>query len=365
MFMNKLFFFLALFCFFFNQPARSQLVNSGNVGGRNVAVPFQLLSADAISSGMGDAGSALLSKGGTFESGTAKAAFTEERFGVNLTYTPWLKKLVSDRKLLYAGGFGRLSPKLTLTASVNYLSYGQVDLIDENRSEIGSVEPSEFVGSIGVAKSFGNSFSLGMNVKLIGSNMYSGGVNRNGMQSATTYCIDISSFHLFPMGLRPGGSSFAMALILQNIGPKMSYFNQPNQKYFLPSNLKIGGTLKLVDQGGSTFSFALDISKMLVPNGDFAQEKSVAEGIVSSFQNNEGLDDIGCSAGAEYVFLNRLAFRAGYNYQGDNRLLGSFFSLGTGFTNKRLAVNFCYLIANPQKTFLSNTLRISFGYSVL
>ena len=363
--MYKLFFFLTLFYFFFNQPVHSQLVDRRNIGGRNVAVPFQLLSADAISSGMGDAGSALRAKGGTFESGTAKAALTEERLGFNLTYTPWLKKLVSDRKLLYAGGFGRLSPKLTLTASINYLSYGQVDLIDENRSEIGSVEPSEFVGSIGLAKSFGPRFCLGMNVKLIGSNMYSGGINRNGMQSATTYCIDISSYHLFPLDRLPKGSSFAMALNLQNIGPKMSYFNQPNQKYFLPANLKIGGALKLVDQAGSALSFALDISKLLVPTVDFTQEKSVAEGIVSSFQNNEGLDDMGCSAGAEYVFLSRLAFRAGYNYQGHNRLLGSFFSLGTGFTNKKLALNFCYLIANPQKTFLSNTLRITFGYSVL
>jgi hypothetical protein len=331
----------------------------------NLAVPFLLLSTDAMSSGRGEAGSALITDGQDIESGMAKLGLAQQRFNINTTYTPWLRKLANDRKLVYLGAFFKPSESLAISASINYLSYGLIDFVDQNNVNLGSVKPAEFYLSVGVAKKFGPDFSIGMKAKLISSNMYNGVSNNLTMQSGTGYAVDISFFRRFPLTGGAEESSLSLAANVLNIGPKISYFNQASQKFYLPTSLKIGTALKIENQSGDTFGLALDINKLLVPTSQTPTDKSVIEAMALSFGEGSAFRDIGFSIGADYTFKNNIAFRTGYNYQGNPRLMGSFFSLGTGFSHKNIAVNISYLIADPQVSFLSNTMRLSLGYSLL
>jgi Type IX secretion system protein PorV len=330
----------------------------------NVAVPFLLLSAEAGPSGRGEAGSALLTNMPDIESNTAKTALAAQRFNISTTYTPWLRRLVSDRKLVYFGTFFKPSQHLALSASINYLSYGMIDLADENNVSLNSVRPAEFYISLGIARKFAPNFSMGMKFKLINSNMYNGMSNSPTMQSGNSYGIDLSLLQVFPMNAGHDGSSFSLALNIANIGPKISYFNQIDQKFYLPTSLKIGSALRLENENNNTFSVAFDVSKLLVPSTHPNDGQSVMESIGASFKGNEAFGNIGISLGTEYNLNKKLSFRMGYNHQKSDQLIGSFVSLGTGLAHKNITVNFSYLIAPPTRSFLSNTLRISLGYSL-
>ncbi|KQN32351.1 hypothetical protein ASE92_17240 [Pedobacter sp. Leaf41] len=356
---------LTVFCGFIISTADAQLIEQPNVPTSKLAVPFLLLSTDAISSGMGESGSALLSSSTTAELNTAKANFLVEKFGMNLTYTPWLRKLVSDRKLMFVGGFYKVAPEFTLTASLNYLSYGQTDLIDINQISLGTIQPVEYVGTLGISKSFGSKFSLGMKLKIIRSNLYTGSDSFVFIQSGTAYGVDLSSYHIFPINSFSGNSTIAFAINVENIGPKISYFNQFDQKSYLPTNLKIGTAFKTITSSESEIGIALDFNKLLVPQYQLKSDESVFESIVSSFDGKSGssISDVSVSMGAEYIYNKAVSFRLGYNLQGDKRLLGSFFSAGVGATLKKVSLNMAYITGNPQRSFLSNTLRFTLGYS--
>lgn len=361
--MRKLWLCLIVFYCILPGSAKAQLIEESPEVSGKIAVPFLLLSSDAVSSGMGEAGNALLSSFSNADPNTAKANFLEGKFALNLTYTPWLRQLVSDRKLMFVGGFYKIAPRMTLTGSLNYLSYGQIDLTDMNRTNLGTIQPNEYVASLGISKGFGSNFSLGMKLKLVHSNLYSGAGTSVLRQTGTAYCVDLSSYHVFPVN-PTSNSQIEVSFNLENIGPKISYYNQSDQKSFLPANLKIGTAFKTITSSDSELGFAVDLNKLLVPLNDLNKDAGVLESMVSSFGSGSGIADLGVSVGTEYTFRKKLAFRLGYNFQGDRRSLGSYFSFGMGVKHKSVGLNMAYIAGNPQRTFLSNTIRFTLGYSI-
>jgi len=342
--------------------AKCQSVGVERQASNKVAVPFLLLNTDAVSSGMGGAGAALTMRSSSPDLNPAKVSFLDQRFIVNLTYTPWLRKLVADRKLLYFGGAYKLTDKIALTASLNYLTYGQVEFIDNYQNDLGSIKPSEYIGSLGVSKKFGVNLSIAMRVKLIQSNLYGSGSSTVMIQSGTAYCADVFAIQRIPLERWTKPAQIGLSLELSNIGPKISYFNSPDQKSYLPANLKIGTSLKWLADDQTEIGIALDANKLLVPRNPASLDQGIAESILSSF--NPLFGDLGASIGAECDYKKTVSFRVGYNLQENERSLGSFFSVGMGLNHKNIALNVAYLMGNQQKSFLSNTMRLSLGYSI-
>lgn len=342
--------------------ARCQSIGMESQVSNKLAVPFLLLNTDAVSSGMGGAGSALTMRSSSPDLNPAKVSFLDQRFSVNLTYTPWLRKLVADRKLLYFGGAYKLTDKIALTASLNYLTYGQVELIDINQNDLGAIKPSEYIGSLGISKKFGDNLSIAMRVKLIQSNLYGSGSASVMIQSGTAYCTDIFAIQRIPLERWAKPAQLGLSLELSNIGPKISYFNSPEQKSYLPANLKIGTSLKWSADDQTEIGIALDANKLLVPRNPSALDQGVAGSIFSSF--NPLFGDLGAAIGAECDYKKTVSFRIGYNLQENERSLGSFFALGMGLNHKSIAIHVAYLMGNQQKSFLSNTMRLSLGYSI-
>ena len=361
---------------FSNFYSFAQLTNSASSERIVTAVPFLLISVNARTSSMGDAGTASPITSNAVETGISRAAFIPEKVGFNLTYVPWLNNLVKDRKLVYASGFLKLTERSTIVTSLKYLSYGQFDLIDDNKVGQGAVNPSEFAMGFGIARSFGSNFSLATNVKYIRSNLYSVESNNVQIQGGSDFAVDVSAFQRIEFVNAANPTALGLSLNILNIGPKMAYYYDASKKYYLPTVLKLGSALTLGDNANNKFIFAFDVNKLLVASSepdpdreDVQKEKSVLEGMLSSFSDSrEGFSgewkEIGFSLGVEYSYDDKVAFRTGYNYQDKQKGFGSFFSVGTGIKYKNIGVDISYLTGNPQYTFSSNTLRFTLGCSL-
>ena len=63
----------------------------------------------------------------------------ESNGGATFSYTPWLRKIVSDIDLAYLAGYYKLSEQAgTLSASLRYFSLGNINLTNMQGKSIGT-----------------------------------------------------------------------------------------------------------------------------------------------------------------------------------------------------------------------------------
>ena len=175
-------------------------------------------------------------------------------------------------------------------------------------------------------------------------------------------------------------------LTLTNLGSKISYTSDANQKDYIPANLGIGVAYTKVFDEANKITFALDLNKLLVPTpptlstsqgGTATAEDSLAlsnyhtQGVVNSWFKSFGdapggfseeIKEIQASVGAEYWYNNQFALRAGYFYENPTKGNRKYFTLGAGLKYNMLGMNFAYLLPSGSGTTrnpLSNTLRFS------
>src|SRR6188768_2081083 len=86
------------------------------------AVPFLRISPDPRAGGMGDLGIATSPDASASYYNMGKVVFNESKAGINLAYTPWLKRLVNDVYLASAAGYYKLNDDEALSASLRYFS---------------------------------------------------------------------------------------------------------------------------------------------------------------------------------------------------------------------------------------------------
>ena len=87
--------------------AQTTLV-SGQINAGRIPTPtllFLNVAPDARSAAMGDAGVALSVDANAIHWNTAKLATTEKKMGFSMSYTPWLRSLVSDMALYNLAGY--------------------------------------------------------------------------------------------------------------------------------------------------------------------------------------------------------------------------------------------------------------------
>ena len=104
--------------------AQSTTNLNGQVNTITTAVPFLRISPDARAGAMGDVGVATSADANAQYWNVAKIPFTEKKYGVSLTYTPWLKDLVPDIWLGYVSGFAKFGPEdnQAVSASLRYFN---------------------------------------------------------------------------------------------------------------------------------------------------------------------------------------------------------------------------------------------------
>lgn len=349
------------------------------------AVPFLRISPDARSGGMGDLALATTPDASSSYFNLGKVPFNTSNLGVNVTYTPWLKKIVNDVYLASLSGFYKWQEDQSISASLRYFSLGQIQFTDNYGNLQGNGNPKEFGFDLGYSRKLSDRTGLGIGLKYIYSNLASGAVSSAGTYKAgSTVAGDIGFYHHNTNDL---GQGWAFGAALTNLGGKISYTDNADQKDYIPANFGIGTTYTKVFDESNKVSFGVDLNKLLVPTppqatGDVPTDsaalfkyrnKSVISSWFSSFGDApEGFDEevkeFQLSIGAEYWYNNQFALRGGYFFEDKNKGNRRYFTTGVGIKYNVFNLNFSYLIptsgTGSNQNPLSNTLRFSLVFDI-
>jgi len=342
------------------------------------AAPFLLIAPDARAGGMGDIGVATSPDANSQHWNASKYAFMPSQFTVGIVYTPWLRELTSD---VFLGGFSfanKIDDRSAWATSLRYFSLGQIDLTDINGLEIGQENLNEFSLDASYSLKLNESYAMGVTMRYIRSDLGIKSANST-IKPVSSFAVDISGY--FQSDEKNYGNFNGMwrgGYNISNIGPKVSYTDD-GQDNFIPTNLRIGGGFDFILDTFNKVSVNLEFNKLLVPTPSISlnddgeapyiqDDVSFISGIFSSFGDapggfSEELKEFTWALGAEYMYDNSFAIRAGYFNESDLKGARKYFTIGSGFKFKSSKLDISYLfnasdINNP----LENTLRFSLAF---
>lgn len=346
----------------------------------STGLPIILIAPDAISSGMGDVGAATTPDAYSAHWNNAKLAFIDGLTGVYTTYTPWLRKLkVGDMNLFYLAGYYRINDRSTAAASLTYFTLGDIDNTDIEGNKITTLHPNEFAIDASYALKITDNLSLGATGRFLRSDLTNGqtisdGSSNTATQAANSLAADIGLYYQQAIDKT---QEFALGAFISNLGAKLSYSNDDNDKEFLPTNLRLGGRYTNRIDDFNKISVMLDFNKLLVPTPPLRNDTAgwadynqigVIEGALRSFGDAPGglqeeLQEIQISAGAEYWYSETFAVRAGYFFEHANKGGRQYATVGVGIRYSYFTGDFSYLIPTTtiSNNSLANTIRVSIG----
>jgi hypothetical protein len=350
----------------------------------NTAIPSLSIAPDARGGGMGDNGAATLPDINSQHWNPSKYAFMYSKAGVSISYTPWLRKLVSDVALVYAAGYYKFGQddRSAISASLRYFSLGEVPTYDYGGVQLTDINPYEMAFDATYSMKLSQSSSLGVTLRYIRSDM--GADAEQDLVPYDGFAADVSGYTEKYVYIGDGESLWSAGFNISNIGTKVS-FDDGVTNQFLPANLKIGtGLLYPIDEYNQ-IGIYLDLNKYLVPTypvkedgedeedydkrkDDYNNMNSIT-GAFKSFSDapggfSEELKEINMSLGLEYSYNNQFFVRGGYYHE--NKLKGNrqFFSAGAGFKLNVFQLDVAYLISTVQSNPLDQTLRFSLSFDM-
>ncbi|QJD95287.1 type IX secretion system outer membrane channel protein PorV [Mucilaginibacter robiniae] len=349
--------------------------NGSSTNALTTAVPFLTIGPDSRSGGMGDAGVALSPDVNATYWNPSKLAFIEGRDNLSASYSPWLRRLVSDVNLAYLSYARRLDDRNTIGLSLRYFNLGAIQLVDANQSDQGIYRPNEFSIDGSWARKFGQNFSLGLTARYIHSNLANGAfVAGQQTKAGNAFAADVSAYYRIPTRMFDKDALLAFGADISNLGTKISYTNA-GQQYFLPANLRIGAANTWYLDDYNQFTLTLDLNKLLVPTPPIRDmegniisgkddDRSVAAGVLQSFSDAPGgfkeeLKEISYAPGIEYGYNKQFFLRAGYFYENPDKGNRQYATLGTGFKYDIYNLDLSYLAATQAHSPLANTLRFT------
>ena len=360
---------------FFSQ-AKSQDTEPEKINVVTSAVPFLRISPDARAGGMGDVGIATSPDANASFWNLAKTPFVKSRTSISMTYTPWLKDLgLNDVYLASLAGYHQIDEEQAISSSIRYFSLGNIQFTDFAGNDLQSFRPREFSFDIGYSRKLSEKLGLGIALRYINSNL-AGGQAVNGVQykSGNAVSADLSVFH---NGVNAEGKGLNWGLVLSNLGSKISYTSDAQQKDYIPANLGVGAAYTWVFDETSKFTLALDLNKLMVPTPPSATDndslnqialseyrtKSVISSWFGSFgDSKQELKEIQASLGAEFAYNDQFFGRLGYFYEDKLKGNRKYFTVGVGLKYNVFGLNFSYLVPSGNgvnRNPLSNTLRFS------
>lgn len=365
-------------------PAKAQ--NSNYIGQDlntiTTAVPFLLIAPDARSGGMGDAGVSSTPDATSMHYNPAKYAFIEKDMGFAISYSPWLRALVSDINLAYLSGYKRLDERQAIGFSLLYFSLGDITFTDIQGEIIGNYKPNEFSLDVAYARKLGPDWSGSVAARYIHSNLTQGQfVAGAATHAGQSFAADVSFFYTKELELSNMNSIFNAGINISNIGAKISYSDDNTEQDFIPTNLRFGPSWTLNLDDYNSLGFMIDVNKLLVPtppvydtvDGELAivagmdPDVSVVRGMYQSFYDapggfNEEMREFSFSVATEYWYDKQFAVRGGFFYEDRTKGNRKYFTLGAGLRYNIFGLDFSYLIPTEQKNPLENTLRFTLSF---
>lgn len=361
-------------------------------------VPFLLVAGDARAAGMGDNGVASSPDVYSQQWNPSKYAFSSDRQGFSVGYTPYLVELVNDISLSQLTYFNKFNERSAFAASIRYFSLGEIELRETIEDQAVVVKPAEYALDLSYALKLSDYFSMSVGGRFIRSNLR---IPTAGASSAAanSFAFDVSGYHESEeMAFDSFNGKLRWGFNFQNLGPKINYDKSVGDEgsNFLPANMKLGAGFDFILDDYNKVTVNAEISKLLVPtpiepkpidsneNGSIdADEETAAiqqanidydkigwvSGVFKSFNDAEGgfseeLRELTYSVGTEYNYQDSFAFRLGYFYEHPEKGGRRFYSLGAGFKYNIIKVDVSYLFsASRVKNPLENTLRFSLSFA--
>ncbi len=334
------------------------------------AVPFLNIAPDSRASAMGDVGVSTSPDVNSIHWNAAKLAFMEKDYGLSLSYVPWLRAIVPDMNIAYLNGYSKINANSAFGASLRYFSLGNIQFTDTEGNSQGQFTPNEFALDGAYALKLSERFSMGVGLRFVYSNL-TGGNRQAGAdtKAGTAFAFDLGGYYTSQEFEISDKDAFIRAgAAFTNIGNKMTYNTGANRdENFLPMNFRLGATLTMELDDYNDISFSVEGNKLLVPTPGGSLDTStasVASAVFGSFNDAPGggreeLQEVNLSIGLEYNYDDKLAFRAGFFNEPENKGNRQFITLGTGFAYSILQIDLSYLLATKQNSPLANSLRIS------
>ena len=350
----------------------------------NTSVTSQTIAPDARAAGLGDAGVATDPDVVSQYWNPAKYPFTISRAGVALNYTPWLRQLVSDMDLAYLAGYYRIGDYSAVSASLRYFSLGEVFLsTSESGGDNMTISPYEMSMDVAYSLMLSEKFSIAAAVRWIYSDLTYDYTQDTSPGSA--FAVDLAAYYQNYLNIGSRECQLGLGLNISNIGSKIS-FGGDNNSEFIPTNLRLGASLMVPIDEYNRFTITADANKLLVPTypkqnegestEDYQQrvqkdyyDVSSISGIFKSFGDAPGgfkeeLQEIQWSVGAEYIYHDQFAVRAGYHNESENKGNRKYFTVGAGFKMSVFSLDAAYVIATAKSNPLDQTLRFTLSFDM-
>lgn len=340
------------------------------------AVPSLSIAPDARGGGMGDVGVATSPDINSQYWNPAKYVFMESDAGVSISYTPWLRKLVSDIDLAYLAGYWKLDKRQVLSMSLRYFSLGDITLMDEFGYPQGSSHPNEIAVDAAYSLMFTEKLSGSVAFRYIRSDL-GNGIAQQEIYPGSAVAADVAAYYRTPITLQNTEAALAFGANISNIGSKISYDKKVTSS-FLPTNMRLGASFDYPIDDYNKISVSTDINKLLVPtpklnptNEDLQaySDMSPLAGIFNSFGDapggfSEEMREISWSLGAEYAYNNQLFVRGGYYNESQYKGNRKYFTAGFGFKLNVFQLDAAYVISTSQTNPLDQTLRFTLGFDI-
>lgn len=351
------------------------------------------IAPDARGAAMGDLGVATEPDAYSQYWNLLKYAFAYSTAAISLSYTPWLRKLVNDIYLANLSGYWKIggNDNQAVSASLRYFSLGEVNLTDDSGETTNSVNPYEMAFDLGYSRKLSESFSMGVALRYIYSDLaFNDAYSAEQQSGASAFAADISGFLTTYPIIGRNECQWSWGFNISNIGSKVSY-NDGNDPAFLPTNLRLGTTFTFPIAEANTLALSVDANKLLVPTrprqADYKTEEgaddqeayenaledwrntSSISGIFKSFNDAPGgfkeeLREITVSVGAEYNYNQQFFLRTGYFYENEMKGNRKYFSFGAGFSLNVVQLDASYMLATAQSSPLDQTLRFSLTFDM-
>ena len=348
------------------------------------------IAPDARAGALGDIGAATEPDANSQYWNPAKYPFNIARAGVSMSYTPWLRQLVSDIDLINLAGFYRIGDYSALSGSLTYFSLGEVFVENEM-----VIKPYEMALDVAYSRMLSETFSAAIALRYIHSDLQYN--YAEDMSPGSAFAADIALYYnnYIMMGNRE--CMLGLGLNASNIGTKISYDDGATNE-FIPTNLRIGASLLVPIDEYNTISFSADINKLMVPTrptySQFLEESgyeqgdnsyyseyqtwlegtgyndiSPISGMFKSFSDapggfSEELKEIYGGIGVEYCYNQQFSVRGGYHYENEYKGNRKYFTVGAGFRMNVFSLDAAYLISTAQSNPLDQTLRFSLSFDM-
>jgi hypothetical protein len=271
---------------------------------------------------------------------------------LSLSYLPYIDG-INVGYASYGQHFDSLG--LTFSGTVQFVDYGTFTQRDETGAETGTFTAGEHVVQFGAGRTIDSLFSVGANVKYIGSQL--------GPVSANAVAVDVGgTFHKRSAGL-------TVSAMVRNLGTTLSSYTDEEEK--LPLNVQLGVTYKFKH---APFRLGLMLNDLQQwdltyedPN-DVQIDPTTGDPIVDKVTTLEkGLMHV--VPNVEILLSQNFMLRAGYDYRrrqelaipGKPGLTGLSFGVGLRVSKVHLSYGFAQF--NPAGA--SNTITLALRFADL